>query len=158
MNKFRAEFPQAGFVWLGFPEKEMPAARDYVAQWPREEQQSLLLLGNLEHDGFLSLLVRCAAYVRTPACDGVSASVLESLALKVPVIASENGRRPPGVLTYQELDADGLCSIMSYVARHGSSVRARLENTTAEDNVARMADWLTGITTPASREEVAHVV
>lgn len=157
MALFRRQFPQAGFIWLGFPEKEMPAARDYVRNFSPEEQQSLLLLRNLEHDAFLSLLSRCTAYVRTPACDGVSASVLESLTLKIPVIASENGRRPQGALTYQELDADGLCSSMAYVAQHRESVRARIEVSAAGDNVGRMADWLAGTESPAPKEEVAHV-
>lgn len=158
MAEFRRQFPGAGFIWLGFPEREMPAAREYVAGWTRDERDSLLLLGNLEHDAFLSLLMRCTGYVRTPACDGVSASVLESLSLKVPVIASENGRRPRGVLTYQELDIEGLVSTMVYVAQHRNSVCARLEGSTRDDNVGRMADWLAGTTTPANREEVAHVV
>jgi len=158
MTLVRRQFPQAGFIWLGFPEKEMPAAREYVNNFSTEEQESLLLLRNLEHDTFLSLLSRCTAYVRTPACDGVSASVLESLALKIPVIASENGRRPQGVLTYQELDVDGLCSAMIYVARHRELVRARIEVSTGDDNVGRMADWLTGAELTAAREEVAHVV
>ena len=158
MSDFRKLSPRAGFIWLGFPEKEMPAAREYVAQWNSDERASLLLLGNLDHDAFLSLLTRCTGYVRTPACDGVSASVLESLALKVPVIASENGRRPRGVLTYQELDTEGLVSTMAYVAEHRDSVRARLKDSSKDDNVARMADWLAGTATPAPSEEVAHVV
>ena len=158
MTMVRGQFPQAGFIWLGFPEKEMPAAREYVSNFSTEEQSSLLLLRNLEHDTFLSLLSRCTAYVRTPACDGVSASVLESLALKIPVIASENGRRPQGVLTYHESDADGLCSSMAYVAQHRESVRARIEVSASDDNVGRMADWLTGCEAPSAKEEVAHVI
>jgi len=158
MRAFCGEFPQAGFIWLGFPEKEMPAAREYVRTFSPAEQSSLLLLGNLEHNAFLSLLSRCTAYVRTPACDGVSASVLESLTLKIPVIASENGRRPQGVLTYQELDVDGLCSVMAYVAQHRDSVCAQLEPSSTEDNVARMADWLMGSETFDRKEEVAHVL
>ena len=62
----------------------------------RKECPSLLLLGNLPHDEFLTLLTRCSAYLRSPACDGVAASVLEAVALGVPVVASENGRRPAG--------------------------------------------------------------
>jgi glycosyltransferase involved in cell wall biosynthesis len=158
MSEFHSQFPQAGFIWLGFPEKEMPAAREYVNQWTPEEQDSLLLLGNLEHDAFLSLLTRCFAYIRTPACDGVSASVLESLALGIPVIASENGRRPRGVLTYKEQDAAGLCATMVYLMQHRAQVKTTQEDTASGDNVARMADWLAGTSASAQREEVAHVV
>ena len=157
MSMFRTTFPQAGFVWLGFPNKEMPPAREYVAAWRPEEQQSLLLLGNLQHNQFLTLLNRCAAYVRTPACDGVSASVLESLALGIPVIASENGSRPPGVITYHETDAQALCNRMLELIEHRENFQVRLDQTGA-DNVGRMADWLCGNTVPLRREEVTHAV
>ncbi len=33
MAKFRKPYPRAGFVWLGFPEKEMPAVRKFVSRW-----------------------------------------------------------------------------------------------------------------------------
>jgi hypothetical protein len=78
MQRYRAMDPETGFVWLGFPGKEMAAAQEFVRTWPADEQATLLLLGNLTHDEFLSLLSRCFVYLRTPACDGVAASVLES--------------------------------------------------------------------------------
>src|SRR5262249_27993582 len=118
---------------------------------------SLLLLGNLEHNQFLSLLRRCFAYIRTPACDGVSASVLESLALGIPVIASENGTRPPGVMTYPENDVQGLCDQMLYLIENRGQIRVRLDET-AGDNVGRMADWLCGSPVSVNREEVSHAV
>ena len=158
MSGFRETFPRAGFVWLGFPEREMPAARNYVAEWNGDERKSLLLLGNLPHDQFLSLLTRCLAYVRTPACDGVSASVLESLALGMPVIASENGCRPSGVITYEENDAAGLCSQMFYVLQHRDDLRVEANQFSTDDNVAKMADWLSGDSASVPREEVAHVL
>jgi glycosyltransferase involved in cell wall biosynthesis len=163
MKGFRKHSPGAGFVWLGFPGKEMPAAEGYVGDWSADERQSLLLLGNLEHDQFLTLLTRCFAYVRTPACDGVSASVLESLALGIPVIASENGSRPSGVITYPETDAAALCARMLDLLENRESVRERLsqygdQTTNANDNVGRMADWLAGESAAVSREEVTHAV
>ena len=107
-----------------------------------QERNSLLLLGNLPHDEFLSLLTRCFAYVRTPACDGISASILESLALGIPVIASENGRRPPGVITYPENDADKLYDQLRYVTEHYAEVKkgAKFENLT--NNTKQTADWI----------------
>src|SRR5262249_48122981 len=100
MAQFREHCPKAGFIWVGFPLREMSAASAYLQDWQSAEKHGVLLLGNLPHDEFLTLLSRCYGYLRTPACDGVSSSVLESLALGVPVVASENGRRPPGVVTY----------------------------------------------------------
>jgi glycosyltransferase involved in cell wall biosynthesis len=88
MKLLRQKYPEAGFIWLGFPDGELPAANAYVDSWTEEERRSLLLLGNLKHDEFLTLLTRCSTYLRSPACDGVAASVLESLALNIPVVAS----------------------------------------------------------------------
>lgn len=142
MKLYRREQPDAGFIWLGFPEKEMQAARDYVQNWPDEERASLLLLGNLTHDQFLTLLSRCFICLRTPACDGVAASVLESLALGVPVVASENGRRPAGVVTYNDTDPADMLAKLVYVTRNYQEVKAGLATGPSDDNVARMSDWL----------------
>jgi glycosyltransferase involved in cell wall biosynthesis len=144
MKLYRKAQPDAGFIWLGFPDKELPAVKEYVREWPAEERESLLLLGSLTHDQFLTLLSRCFIYLRTPACDGVAASVLESIALAVPVVASENGRRPAGVVTYSDSDALDMCEKLLYVTRHYEDVKATLELDAGSDNVGRMADWLTG--------------
>jgi glycosyltransferase involved in cell wall biosynthesis len=141
---YRREQPDAGFIWLGFPDKEMMSARQSVQDWPPEEKASLLLLGNLTHDHFLTLLSRCFISLRTPACDGVAASVLESLALGVPVVASENGRRPLGVVTYSDTDAADMCEKLIYVTRNYPQVKADLGLQSEDDNVGKMADWLVG--------------
>ena len=142
MCRFRHYQPNAGFIWLGFPDRELPRAQEFIGEWPSEEQQSLLLLGNLTHDEFLTLLKRCFACIRTPACDGVAASVLESLAIGIPVVASENGRRPPGTLTYTETSAADLCDKLVFLLKNDSAIRANLTRLEQSDNVARMADWL----------------
>ncbi len=142
MCRFRQRQPNAGFIWLGFPDRELPRAQEFVGEWPDEERQSLLLLGNLNHETFLTLLGRCFACIRTPACDGVSASVLESLVMGIPVVASENGRRPPGTITYTETDAADLYSKLVFLVENDSAIRTRLERSDQSDNIARMADWL----------------
>jgi glycosyltransferase involved in cell wall biosynthesis len=142
MRRFRERYPDAGFLWLGFPAKEFPLAEAWAGQWTDEERAGLYLLGNLDHDAFLTLMSRCSTCLRTPACDGVAASVLEALALGIPVVASENGRRPEGVITYQEKDARDMCAKLIYVTEHSVEVKARLRPQQAADNVARMADWL----------------
>jgi glycosyltransferase involved in cell wall biosynthesis len=143
MSKFRQYQPNAGFVWLGFPDRELLSAQEFVRQWPAEERGSLLLLGNLQHDAFLTLLSRCTACIRTPACDGVAASVLESLVMRIPVVASENNRRPHGTITYAETDAADLNAKLIFVVENYESIKAGLEGVQPADNVARMAEWLT---------------
>lgn len=142
MLQFRRTYPHAGFIWLGFPAKELPAATEFVESWPAEERQSLLLSGNLAHDQFLTLLSRCFAYIRTPACDGVSASVLESLALGIPVVASENNHRPANILTYREDDAADLCAKLVDLSLRYKEIKEQTRLEDAEDNIARTVDWL----------------
>ena len=158
MKRYRETDPDAGFIWLGFPGKEMPAAERFVAIWPAEERSSLLLLGNLGHDEFLSLLSRCFLYLRTPECDGVAASVLESLALGIPVVASENGRRPAGVISYNDTSAADMVDKLRFVREQYDEVKAGLSADTSVDNVSRMADWLAGepIEEPAHRTITAR--
>ena len=158
MNQFRRDNPYAGFIWLGFTAKELPAAQDYVRDWPDAERLSLLLLGNLAHDEFLTLLSRCFACIRTPACDGVAASVLESLVMGVPVVASENGRRPVGILCYSETDAGDLHAKLVSVVENYSEIKASLERLEYSNNVARMADWLAGDLSPRANAEVADAI
>ena len=157
MAKFRRLYPRAGFVWLGFPEKEMPAARKFVEDWPADERASLLLLGNLTHDQFLTLMSRSFASLRTPGCDGVAASVLESLTLGVPVVASENGRRPAGVITYDEMNADDMVAKLRYLAENYEQVKAKTRLADAEDNVGLMANWLAGESVAAGQQEAVRV-
>ena len=144
MRRFREYEPKTGYIWLGFPGKELRAAEEFVRNWPADERSSLLLLGNLSHDQFLTLLSRCTLYLRTPACDGVAASVLEALALRVPVVASENGRRPGGVITYSDGDASDMVERLSYAVGHLDELRSSLLPNPSEDNVGQMADWLAG--------------
>ena len=144
MRRYRALHPDSGFVWLGFPDKELPTAQEFVRDWSRDERDALLLLGNLCHDQFLTLLSRSYICLRTPACDGVAASVLESLALGVPVVASENGRRPAGVVTYQDTNPADMVAKLHYVTEHYLEVKSGLRQDTGDDNIAKMADWLLG--------------
>jgi glycosyltransferase involved in cell wall biosynthesis len=77
----------------------------------------ICLIDDLNHDQFLEALSRSALYLRTPTTDGVASSVLESLALGVPVVASENGSRPPGVITYDATDpADMAATVLKVIA------------------------------------------
>lgn len=157
MAKFRKLYPRAGFIWLGFPGKEVSAAQKFVEAWPQEERQSLLLIGNLTHDEFLTLMSRCFACLRTPACDGVAASVLEALTMGIPVVASENGRRPAGVITYQEMNADDMVEKLRYVAENDQQVRARTRLVDTADNVGSMVEWLLGEAPASTSQEVVRV-
>jgi peptidoglycan/xylan/chitin deacetylase (PgdA/CDA1 family)/glycosyltransferase involved in cell wall biosynthesis len=142
MRQFQKLRPRAGFIWLGFPAKERSPLEACLDAQPGGRPENLLLLGNLEHDTFMTLLSRCFAYLRPHSRDGVSASVLESLAINVPVIAAENGMRPPGVVTYHWNDADDLCSKLAYVVENYEAVKHTIRPLGIEDNISRVAKWL----------------
>ena len=121
--RFREHFPKAGFIWLGFPAKEMPAAQQFVQQWPASERQSLLLLGNVTHDRFLTLLNRSYIFC-IPACDGVC-GVGAGVAHNGYSGSGQRKRRcPPG--TVAENDAADLYHKLVYVVEHYADVKARI--------------------------------
>ena len=66
----------------------------------------------------MTMLTRTAVHLRTPVTDGVSATVLEALSLRVPVVASDNGTRPAGVTTYPATDAQRMADALDQVVRH----------------------------------------
>ena len=70
----------------------------------------------------LTALQRSTLYLRTPITDGVASSVLESLALSVPVVACENGTRPRGVLTYRADDPTEMATQMEHVIANRQQV------------------------------------
>jgi peptidoglycan/xylan/chitin deacetylase (PgdA/CDA1 family)/glycosyltransferase involved in cell wall biosynthesis len=142
MRKFTIQHPRAGFIWLGFPAKEVPPAEAFLDAQPEGRPENLLLLGNLDHDSFMALLSRCFAYLRPHVRDGVSASVLESLALGVPIIAADNGMRPPGVVTYRFEDADDLCSKLTYVVENYDAVKGGLHPQGIDNNIDTVVEWL----------------
>lgn len=79
-----------------------PAVQEAIRR--HQVQNRICFVDDLDHDAFLTVLERSALYLRTPITDGVASSVLESLALGVPVVACENGTRPGGVITYPAED------------------------------------------------------
>ena len=155
MQRFRQSHTSAGFIWLGFPPKEMPAANAYADGWPHPEREGLLILGNLLHHEFLTLLSRCFACIRTPICDGVSSSILEALSLGIPVVASENGGRPANVITYREGNSEDPCEKLLALTENYSQFKEKVRVEEADDNIARTADWLLE-ELPLRRKELAQ--
>ena len=141
MRLFTQENPRVGFIWMGPSEPEMRPVSEIITSsgFPKEK---LLLLPNADHELFLSTMSRCTATIRSYQCDGVSASVLESLSLGIPVIACEDGRRPAGVITYDAHDPNDLCQKMHYVLRNYDQLRRGLPRPKIERNTERLVKVL----------------
>ena len=116
-------FPRLGLIVMG-----SDAGSEEIAEQIRSLglQDNVLLAGDLPHDEFLSLLTRTRMYIRTPSKDGVCSSVLEALSLSVPVVASENGSRPAGVVTFTPNDAEDLAAKVGDVLGAYDDVRRRI--------------------------------
>jgi hypothetical protein len=66
--------------------------------------------------------------------------VLESLSLKVPVLASDNGTRPPGATLYRHGDLEGLLALMRSAVQQHETMVAALPNVKVDNNSEKLAD------------------
>lgn len=141
MAQVMEQAPDAGLVICGGLGHSDPGV------WPAVQaaierhgvSDRICFVDDLDHDAFLTMLERSAVYLRTPITDGVASSVLEALALGVPVVACENGTRPEGVITYPAEDPEALAAAVLGVLRRETeaAAAARIElPDTVTDEVA----------------------
>jgi glycosyltransferase involved in cell wall biosynthesis len=95
----------------------------------------ICFIDDLEHDTFLTVLQHSALYLRTPITDGVASSVLEALALGVPVVACENGNRPPGAITYPAEDAGRMAAAIEETLARRATIIANLPDVAVADTL-----------------------
>jgi glycosyltransferase involved in cell wall biosynthesis len=91
--------PRLGLIFMG-AFQETPKLNQLLHEHGLAENS--FVASDLDHGDFLAVLAASGVYIRTPVVDGVSSSVLEAVALGTRVVASENGSRPPDVMTYQD--------------------------------------------------------
>jgi glycosyltransferase involved in cell wall biosynthesis len=127
----------------GYPEASVvEATRERLRQPDLSER--VCVIDDLDHDEFMTALSRSAVFLRSPVSDGVCSSVLEALSLKIPVVAAENGHRPPGVVTYAATDPDNLAAVLDDVMTRRESIVAALPTPHIPDTLTVEADLLTG--------------
>ncbi len=83
---------------------------------------NLKMAYQLDHNVFLNTLTKSKMYIRTPVKDGVASSVLESLSLGIPVLASKNGTRPESVINYENNVEDLTKKIINTLSNYQESV------------------------------------
>lgn len=138
IRRFRTIYPKVGFFWVGPWERELPPMRAFLRAQKIED--AVLVMGSAPHEMFLNMLSRSLAYIRTPITDGVCSSVLESLNLKVPVLAADNGTRPRGTELWEAGNVESLLNQMIDVVRQRETVIARIPEIVLEDNARKLAD------------------
>ena len=130
--------PEAGLAVIGLSgdvnEDLLAAFHERIAGHGLGDR--ICLIDDLTHDEFLEAVSRSALCLRTPTTDGVSSSVLESLALGVPVVGSENGSRPAGVITYAATDASDMAAKTLHVLRSREAVVAAMPRPELRDTLA----------------------
>jgi glycosyltransferase involved in cell wall biosynthesis len=133
-------WPNLGLVIVGTGAR----TEEFVREIERLGLKShFFLAGDMQHDGLMTLLSRTTVHLRTPVTDGVSATVLQALALGVPVVASENGTRPPSVVTYRPTDARHLAERMGSVLTHREEIISSIECPRITDTVEQEVLLLT---------------
>jgi len=138
IRRFRTTHPTIGFIMVGPWDRELSPMREFLRTEALEE--SVCVLGSVPHDTFLTLLSRSLAYIRTPITDGVCSSVLESLKLKIPVLAVDNGARPNGTELWKVDDLGNLLALLEEAANHHDEMVARIPELQVEDNAKKLAD------------------
>ena len=107
-------------------------------------RERICLIADLDRDTFLTTLQRSSIYLRTPITDGVASSVLESIAVGTPVVASENGTRPEGVITYPAEDGMEMADAVEHVVARRADVVARMGRLNVADTLSQEVALLTG--------------
>jgi glycogen(starch) synthase len=114
----RRTFPDAGLVIIGSGSQE-PELRRFIATQP--EGRHVLLCGDVPHPQTVRVISEGDLFLRTTLYDGDSVSVREALQLRTPVIATDNGMRPPGVHLIPRSDPVALCQAIETVLREPQS-------------------------------------
>ena len=155
IRRFREARPRMGFLLVGPWDREMERMKEFVREQKIEE--AVCLLASVPHETFLTLLSRSLAYIRTPVSDGICSSVLESLTLKVPVLAADNGTRPAGTAVWKEGNLDSLLRLMVEVAENRAEMVAGIPEIAVEDNVRKLADSIEGVSLERSSVDAREV-
>lgn len=139
MTRLTSKFPEAGFVLIGGDTRS-----DRIMQLVEKAglMNHVYFAGDRFHDEFMTILSKSHFFIRTPQKDGVSASVLEALSLKIPVVASENGSRPPGVITFKPNDAVELEEKIASAWNRYNTVRSGIVLPEIRDTVEEEATLL----------------
>jgi glycogen(starch) synthase len=105
LSELRKTYPGIGCVVMGDEERRDESFRSVRRAGLCD---TMLLVGDVDHDLCLALMARSDVFVRPTFMDGDSISVREALALGVPVVASNVGTRPQGTMLFQAGNVHGL--------------------------------------------------
>jgi glycosyltransferase involved in cell wall biosynthesis len=121
LGEVRRRFPKAGLLIAGAGSLEADL-RERIAAQPWAEH--ILLCGDVPHAATLRAIAAADVFLRTTRYDGDSVAVREALHVGTPVVATDNGMRPEGVVLMRSSDAGGLCgAVEEALARPRAAAR-----------------------------------
>jgi len=127
LGKIRGVLPSAGLVIIGSGSLEDDLRRRIAAvPWASH----ILLEGDVPHAVTLKAIAEASMLLRTTLYDGDAVSVREALLLGTPVIATDNGMRPPGV---RRIPLNNLAALEQAILEVAASARAA-SNTTSSSH------------------------
>jgi glycosyltransferase involved in cell wall biosynthesis len=135
----RRKYPNAGLLLAG-PREVPPEAIEQMRKLGIAD--AVLIPGNLPHAEFLTAVQRSDVFVRTHLRDGVCASVLEALQLGVPVVASDDGLRPPSVITYSPAESAPLAAALERTLADLPAARAQVRAPGVDNHLEREVELL----------------
>jgi glycosyltransferase involved in cell wall biosynthesis len=103
LTRVKCLYPSFGCLVMGSGEQRARAEKR-VREAALDD--SVLLLGDVDHDTRLALMSACDVFLRPTLEDGDSISVREALSLGIPVVASRVGTRPDGAILFRPGDVD----------------------------------------------------
>jgi glycosyltransferase involved in cell wall biosynthesis len=131
-SQLRGKYPGAGLLIAG--PREVPAEISEMIK-QKALESNILVSGNLAHNEFLTAIQRSDVFIRTHLRDGLCASVIEALSLGVPVVAAQDGIRPPSVITYDPPEVSPLLATLTRVLENLEEVRAQVQPPKFADNL-----------------------
>lgn len=136
------DHPRVGLMMLGSTDNS-EEIRELIKELGIENH--VYFAGDLTKEDFLTHVSRSDIMVRTPIRDGVASSVLEGLALGVPVVASENNRRPPSTITYDHENIEEMAAVLKETIDNLETVKQQVVKPEIRDTVADEVAVLTEV-------------
>jgi glycogen(starch) synthase len=111
LGRLRETRPNAGLLIIGAGSHE-GEIRDRIRAKPYAEH--ILLAGDVSHEVVLRIMSLSDILLRTTLYDGDSIAVREALHFGLPVVATDNGMRPEGVILIPVSDQRALCQAIRW--------------------------------------------
>jgi glycogen synthase len=143
LGDVRRHHPEAGLLILGGGSLE-GQIREQIASLSYRDH--VLLCGDVPHAATLATIAHADMMLRTTLYDGDAVSVREALHLGTPVIATDNGMRPPGPRLIPISDRDALVRAILDVTKDPAG-RTAPRADQDEENIQKVIELYTELLT-----------